>query len=155
MEHMEHEDIQARLSELRDGELPSAERAEVSRHVESCSACREALGEMALIARVFLPKPAPVSSRETEDFVRRVMARLPSFVERDLVGTLLDALAGRWLAPAMGLACVALLLSFRPYGPRAAEPDAALFVADGREVILAPADQALPAVVLDAADEER
>ncbi|MDE2491345.1 MAG: zf-HC2 domain-containing protein, partial [Elusimicrobia bacterium] len=54
---MEHEEIAARLSEYRDGELSAPRRAEVARHLSSCASCAAALADWERLARVLLPAP--------------------------------------------------------------------------------------------------
>ncbi len=157
---MEHNEIQDKLSELRDGELSPADRGLVARHLEACASCRASVQEDALLARAFFARPPRPTPQQTELFVRRVMARLPapSRAGASVLAFWETLVTARWLAPALGLACAALLLSFAPYGRARAERGAPLFVADGREVVLTPPDLVRPADLgeaLDPAGEER
>lgn len=63
---MTHEEAREKLLDLAYGELGSAERMEVERHVSGCAGCTE---ELAAIARTraaarLLPDPAPTGGRE-------------------------------------------------------------------------------------------
>jgi anti-sigma factor RsiW len=137
---MNHEQIRSELSELRDGELPESRRAELSRHAAECASCRAELADWERLTRAFLrPVPAPTAF-ETERFVRSVMAKLPEAeTARPSLWALLTG--APLLTPALGLASVALALSFVPFGSRASARAvvAPLFVADGQEIALAPA----------------
>lgn len=155
---MNHEQSRSELSELRDGELPESRRAALSRHAAECSSCRAELADWERLTRAFLrPVPAPTSV-ETERFVNSVMARLPQpETERLSLWALLTGTP--LLTPALGLASVALVLSFLPLGSRASAATAVapLFVADGQEIALAsaPAARAGVSEAVGVPDESR
>ena len=48
---MKCQDVQSRLSEQADGELPPAERAEINAHLEECAACRGVLNDLQQVRR--------------------------------------------------------------------------------------------------------
>lgn len=48
---MKCQDVQPRLSELADGALPPAERAEIDAHLEECAACRGVLSDLQHVRR--------------------------------------------------------------------------------------------------------
>jgi anti-sigma factor RsiW len=135
---MNHDEIRAELSELRDGELSPGRREAVGRHVEACAFCRAEMRDWERLSKALLRRPAAPTPQETARFVRSVMSRLPqprparpSFWE-------MPGSAG-WLTPALGLASAALVLSFMPYATAARSAAAPVFVADGQEVSLSPA----------------
>ena len=132
---MDHDRMRLALSALRDGALEAPAKMALERHVESCSDCRAELRDWERAARAFLRRPQGPTSAETERCARAVMARLAAGAT---TVTWWDVLTSTpWLTPALGLASVALVLSFLPYGGLAAlEP---LFVAQGYELSLAPA----------------
>jgi hypothetical protein len=60
--------------------------------------------EWKALGKAFFRRPPPVSPAETELFVRRVMARIPSP----------SPWTGRWLVPALGFSSAMFLLSLIP-----------------------------------------
>lgn len=114
---MEHARARERLDEWLDGELPADEAAALSRHLDACAECRgEAALKRRLGAALFAPEPPP-DPRATEAFVRRVMSR----VEEDAAPAW-RRLAGRALAPALGLGLAGLLLALSVPGLGPGEP---------------------------------
>ncbi|MCB4756951.1 MAG: zf-HC2 domain-containing protein [Elusimicrobia bacterium] len=75
---MEHEDIKEKLILFFDGELPMNEQQIVRQHVESCTKCREELAIWNEIdKRLVASASAAIRNEDTEEFVRRVMDKLP------------------------------------------------------------------------------
>lgn len=97
---MKHEECRELLGEWVDGALSAAKAAEAAAHAESCGACREDAARLRRLGPALFRSPAPADPRSTEAFVARVMAR----VEEDAVPAWERLFAGRWLAPALGLA---------------------------------------------------
>jgi anti-sigma factor RsiW len=130
---MTHEQIHERLSEWLDGELGSAASAEASRHIDSCPMCKDEVLRLRRLGAVLFTEPAAVDPRSTEAFVARVMSR----VEAESVSPW-EKFAGRFLAPAFGLALAGLLLTIFLPRPDADAPlgvDVASVDADMSEVL--------------------
>ncbi len=143
---MDHDKMRSALSALRDGELDGPAKKTVARHVEACPDCRAELRSWERASRAFLRRPSRPTSAETERCVRSVMARLAAPAASASWWDVL--VSSSWLTPALGLASVALVLSFLPYGGLAAlEP---VFVAQGYELSLAPARRVPAAGVAEA-----
>jgi hypothetical protein len=70
------EHVRERLSPLLDGELPSAERAEVEAHVESCPECAGLLEDLAAVDTLARALPMPAPADGFESFATRVRARI-------------------------------------------------------------------------------
>ncbi|MBI3563907.1 MAG: zf-HC2 domain-containing protein [Elusimicrobia bacterium] len=104
---MNHDRIVDLLSDLRDGALDGAARAEVEAHLAACADCAARRAELDRLSAALFRRPAAPTAFQTEAFVARVMARLPAAEDP------LAWLTLRWLVPAFGAAAVALLLSFR------------------------------------------
>lgn len=124
---MTHEQIQEQLSEWLDGELDPAASADASRHIDACASCQADVARLKRLgAALFKTLPA-ADPRSTEAFVARVMAR----VETDAVSPW-ERFAGRWLAPAFGLALAGLLAGILLPELDAELPLDAQLLADGR-----------------------
>lgn len=121
---MNHEELKESVFALHDGELADAEHRETESHLEGCAECRLTLENWKKISVALFHEEAPVS----EAFVQRVMEAIPP----SAVGRRPSAISLRWLAPAFGMAILALILIF---AKPAAEPVSAeaLLLADGRE----------------------
>ena len=111
---MNHSDLREKLHAFYDRELPERESREVEAHLGACAPCRAALESWESLAGALFRSPPP---RESEAFVRRVMANLPE-AEAPLA-----FYAWRWLTPACALAAAAfvLILSWPNGNPIAAE----------------------------------
>lgn len=118
---MTHEDFQEKLSEWLDGELDASMSAAVAAHAGACAACRREAELLRRLGPALFRAPSPADPRATEAFVARVMAR----VEADEV-SIWERLSARVLAPALGLALAALMLTIALPGP---DEDAPLGVA--------------------------
>lgn len=118
---MIHDDFQEKLSEWLDGELDASMSASVAAHVGVCASCRREADLLRRLGPALFRAPAAADPRATEAFVARVMSR----VESDKV-SIWERLAARVLAPALGLALAALMLSIALPGP---DKDAPLGVA--------------------------
>jgi anti-sigma factor RsiW len=71
---MNHDDAQQILHEYHDGELTADQAEHVGRHVENCVECRDDLAGLQRVSALVAPL---ASIEDTEQFVQRVMARLP------------------------------------------------------------------------------
>ena len=124
---MEHDHrYEETLSSFRDGALSAAEREAVALHVAGCADCAYVLADWDRAAKAFFRRgPAPTAF-QTEAFVARVMARVPSEDGRALAESL-----RRWLTPALGLGFAALAFSFSPYARDGGVDPAASLIAAG------------------------
>lgn len=101
---VDHDRLKDRLWLLYDGELGEPERREVMAHLEACSECRETSARWGRIAGALL---APPHVQPSEQFVRRVMARV---AEAQAEPLWLGAWRLRWLMPALGAGLAAATL---------------------------------------------
>lgn len=125
---MKHEECRELLSEWIDGALNAGEAAAVDAHAASCAACREDAARLRRLGPALFRSPAPADPRSTEAFVARVMSRL----EDEAVPAWERLFAGRWLAPALGLAlCGLAAFLWLPSPDRFDLPLDAQLVADG------------------------
>ncbi|HVE12354.1 MAG TPA: zf-HC2 domain-containing protein, partial [Elusimicrobiota bacterium] len=108
---MNHEEIETRLSDYRDGELPAPERAEVETHLKACADCRAALELDARAAKALFRAPTP-SRAETEALVRALLPKI-SGAPRPSVWELLRP-AFPWAAPALAFAAAAAAVFVAP-----------------------------------------
>ena len=139
---MDHETIKDALYALHDGELSETQRGEVLAHLRSCAECAEAARRWeslsGALSRVF-PRPTP---RQTEAFVRAVMARLGPGEEPAAWRRLAEA----WLLPVLSFATAVLLFAILggAFDPVAATDDILLIGSSGRPVgqLVLPPDPA-------------
>lgn len=109
---MTHDDFQEKLSEWLDGELDASTSAAFAAHVGACPSCRRESELLRRLGPALFRAPAAADPRATEAFVARVMAR----VEAEQV-PFWEKLSARVLAPALGLALAALMLTIALPGP--------------------------------------
>lgn len=114
---MTHDNFQEKLSEWLDGELDASMSAVVEAHVGACPACRREAELLRRLGPALFRPPAAADPRATEAFVARVMGR----VEADAI-SIWERLSARVLAPALGLALAALMLSIALPGPDEGDP---------------------------------
>jgi anti-sigma factor RsiW len=115
---MNHDEIRAKLSEFRDGEITRDEQSEILRHLAGCPPCVQELNDLEKLSRAFFSAPLPPSEDDTEDFVVSVMARLPA----PAVEVPVELLPLRVWAPAAAFAFAALALSLWLPREDAADP---------------------------------
>ena len=102
---MDHDTINERLMEWHDGALPAEVRREVEAHVAGCAECLAAATQWQRTARALFQAPDVQTS---EAFVQRVMERIAALeISRQAIPW---AARIRWLAPAVGLAGLLLLM---------------------------------------------
>jgi anti-sigma factor RsiW len=123
---MNHEEIQDRLSDYWDGELPSEEMTETAAHLQDCAQCRAELGRYRRIdaaARGPVKAPTPF---ETEVFARAVLRRLEPLPEVAFLSSLLSS--PRRSLPAFLLAAIALVLVAIPGKVNGYDPTVAMLI---------------------------
>ena len=101
----DHDALQRQLFALYDGELTGSARQEMEDHLAGCPACRERYTQWQRTARALFRVPDVHAS---EAFVHRLMARLDAWQRPQRAVPRLAAI--RWLAPAVALAGLLLLM---------------------------------------------
>ncbi|OGW79248.1 MAG: hypothetical protein A3G33_00160 [Omnitrophica bacterium RIFCSPLOWO2_12_FULL_44_17] len=104
---MNHQQIREKLTAFHDPELPSEERLEIAKHLESCEDCRGVLNRCEHAAKMFsratLPKPSEKFVTGVMDRLERLEELTPAVVERPTPFL-------RWLFPAIGYGFALLLM---------------------------------------------
>jgi anti-sigma factor RsiW len=95
---MNHDDIKNNLSGYHDHELTADQAALVERHLDGCSECRQDLSHLQRLSAIVAPL---TGIEDTEQFVQRVMARLP-----EPAPTFWESLQAWWRIPALAMAAL-------------------------------------------------
>jgi anti-sigma factor RsiW len=106
-----HDEIKQKLFALYDGPLSETERSLVEEHIPSCVECRRAIEEWQKISGVLFTLPA-FSEASEDQFVAKVMARLPSGEGLSAPAAAAGWNTWRWLVPLAGSAIAAAWVYF-------------------------------------------
>ena len=97
---MDHQEIEARLSDYRDGELTPAESEILVSHLSQCESCRAALALDAGVSRLLF-RAVPPTPLETETLAAALLLRIEPGPPVSYLSRLPVA---RWAGPALAFA---------------------------------------------------